>query len=165
MITGLLIIVLLGHTSAQEGEVAPKKCPDNTITDEVCTRVIKQYSNNPSGQMIEMTYWVTLEDDIPYFNGHLFLKTIDKTDGSDGRSEARVCVEFGTDKDHLYTWREQIMFVASINTRGGSKGAMTWSAPKTLKKTAYTKNLTKAKAFCALNDSDEGFVTAQPLSM
>ena len=56
--------------------------------------------------MIEFTYWVTLEDNIPYFNGHLFLKTIDKTDGNGGRSEARVCLEFATDEDSMYNWRE-----------------------------------------------------------
>ena len=65
MIKFLTYLALLSTSmvQAQEGEKPPEPCIDNEITEEVCSRTIKQSSNKPrSGTSMEMTYWVSLID-------------------------------------------------------------------------------------------------------
>jgi len=97
---------------------------------------------------MELWYWVTVEDEIPFLNGHLEILSggSKKVDGSRTYDrEFRVCLEFGIPGQEEL-WREQVMLVADV------KDAKKFTNKVTLLKEYSVKDLDEAEFFCTLND-------------
>lgn len=72
---------------------------------------------------MQLTYWVTNENDIATFNGQLLVKSkTEKVDGKSSKKDLRVCLEITTEgQENKY--REQMMFNAGVTSRA----KVTWA--------------------------------------
>ena len=153
-----LALLSTSFVTAQEGEIPPEKCVDDTITEVVCSRSVTQQSTKPASKnYMTMTYWVTLENSLPYFHAHMELLTVKPIDGKAKKTQLRMCVEFGTEESKEL-WREQIMFHADV-AAGTSKveTALTWGKQAVWKKNVTAEHLADALSFCSYKEDNEGF--------